>query len=141
MAFNSRLQTYEILTSDDQMFILCLSYFITKVRCAILISFKIVVIFNTTSADIKTKSADVILKMTTILKEMRIVQLFLKWTRTFSLFSSHHIFTWFKGHAYHFYDVVVFMEANRAWKYLLVTEWTGQKNCSLKDLDNDCAIT
>ena len=43
--------------------------------CAILISFKIVVIFNTTSADIKTKSADNILKMTTILKEMRIAQL------------------------------------------------------------------
>ena len=43
--------------------------------CAILISFKIVVIFNTTLAEIKTKSADVILKMTTILKEMRIVQL------------------------------------------------------------------
>ena len=41
----------------------------------ILISFKIVVIFNTTSADIKTKSADVILKMTKILKEMRIAQL------------------------------------------------------------------
>ena len=33
------------------------------------------VIFNTTSADIKTKSFDVALKMTTILKEMRIVQL------------------------------------------------------------------
>ena len=47
--------------------------------CAILISFKIVVIFNTTSADIKTKSADAILKMTTILKEMRMVQLN-KWT-------------------------------------------------------------
>ena len=53
----------------------------TKVRsllehsCAILISFKIVVIFNTTSADIKTKSADVILKITTILKEIRIAQL------------------------------------------------------------------
>ena len=55
--------------------------YVPKVRsllehsCAILISFKIVVIFNTTSADIKTKSADVILKMTTILKEMRIAQL------------------------------------------------------------------
>ena len=39
------------------------------------ISFKIVVIFNTTSAEIKTKSADVILKKITILKEMRIVQM------------------------------------------------------------------
>ena len=48
----------------------------------ILISFKIVVIFNTTSADIKTKSADVILKSTTILKEMRIVQLWSKNERT-----------------------------------------------------------
>ena len=37
----------------------------------ILISFKIVVVF----AEIKTKSADVILKTTTILKEMRIAQL------------------------------------------------------------------
>ena len=50
-------------------------YQITKVHsfygdsCAILISFKIVVLFNTTSADIKTKSADVILKSTTILKD------------------------------------------------------------------------
>ena len=37
------------------------------------------VIFDTTSADIKTKTADVILiilKMTTILKEMRIAQLY-----------------------------------------------------------------
>ena len=33
------------------------------------------VLFNTISADIKTKSVDVILKSTTILKEMRIVQL------------------------------------------------------------------
>ena len=33
-------------------------------------SFKIVVIFNTTSAEFKTKSADAILKMITILKEM-----------------------------------------------------------------------
>ena len=43
--------------------------------CSILISFKIVVIFNTTSADIKIRSADFILKMTTILKEMRVPQL------------------------------------------------------------------
>ena len=43
--------------------------------CAILISFKIVVVFNTTPADIKTKSANVVLKTTTILIEMRIAQL------------------------------------------------------------------
>ena len=43
--------------------------------CAILISFKIVVIFNITSADFVLMSADVVLKMTTILKEMRIMQL------------------------------------------------------------------
>ena len=41
----------------------------------ILISFKIVVIVNTTSADIKRNSADIILKMTIILREMRMVQL------------------------------------------------------------------
>ena len=59
----------------------CVSrYGSTKVRsfvensCSILISFKIAVIFNTTSAEIKTKSTDVILKITTILKEMRIAQ-------------------------------------------------------------------
>ena len=55
--------------------------------CAIFISFKIVVIFNSiTSADIKTKSADVILKMTTILKEMKIGQLCSKseWTLVWS---------------------------------------------------------
>ena len=50
-------------------------------RCAILISFKIVVVFNTTSADIKTKSADVILKTTTILIEMRTSQRLLKMNR------------------------------------------------------------
>jgi hypothetical protein len=33
-----------------------------------------VVIFNISSAEIKTKSADVLLKMTTILKELRIAQ-------------------------------------------------------------------
>ena len=27
----SQLQTYQILTNDDQMFILCLSYFVTTV--------------------------------------------------------------------------------------------------------------
>ena len=50
--------------------------------CSILISFKIVVIFNTTSADIKTMSADGKLEMTTILKEMRIMQLCSKSDRT-----------------------------------------------------------
>ena len=43
--------------------------------CAILSCFKIVVIFDNTSAEIKTKSADALLKMTTILKELGIVQL------------------------------------------------------------------
>ena len=43
--------------------------------CAILISFKIVLVFNTTSADLVLMSADVVLKSTTILKEMRILQL------------------------------------------------------------------
>ena len=31
MALNSRLQTYQILTNDDQMLILCLSIFINTV--------------------------------------------------------------------------------------------------------------
>ena len=43
--------------------------------CAILSSFKIVIIFNNTSADFVLISADVILKTITILKELRIVQL------------------------------------------------------------------
>ena len=42
---------------------------------AILISFKIVVIFNITSVDFVLMSADVVLKMTTMLKEIRIAQL------------------------------------------------------------------
>ena len=46
-------------------------------------SFKIKIIFNNTSAEIKTKSADVLLKMTTILKEMRTAQLRSKNKRTF----------------------------------------------------------
>ena len=49
---------------------------------------------NITSADIKTKSADVFLKMTTILKEMMIPQLFSKteWTLDVSQFHSIHEF-------------------------------------------------
>ena len=43
--------------------------------CAILSSFKTVIIFNNTSAEIKTKSADVLLKMIKSLKELRIAQL------------------------------------------------------------------
>ena len=43
--------------------------------CSILSSFKIVVILNITSAEMKTKSADVLLKMTTILKELKIAKL------------------------------------------------------------------
>ena len=31
LSLNSQLQTYQILTNDDQMFILCLSYFVTAV--------------------------------------------------------------------------------------------------------------
>ena len=31
MTLNSQLQTYQILTNDDQLLILCLSYFITTV--------------------------------------------------------------------------------------------------------------
>ena len=50
--------------------------------CAILISFKTVVIFNIISADFVLMSADVVLKMTTILKEMRIAQLCSKSERT-----------------------------------------------------------
>ena len=50
--------------------------------CAILSSFKIVVIFNNTSANFVLISADVLLKMTTILKELRIAQLRSKNKRT-----------------------------------------------------------
>ena len=44
-------------------------------RGTILISFKIVVIFNIISADFVLMSADFVLKITTILKEMKIAQL------------------------------------------------------------------
>ena len=66
----------------------------TKVRpfldhsCSILSSFKIVVIFNLTSAEIKTKSADMILKMTTILKELRMARLCSKNGRTLYVYYS-----------------------------------------------------
>ena len=46
---------------------------------------KIVIIFNISSAEIKIKSADVSLKMTTILKELRIAQLRSKNKRTLVL--------------------------------------------------------
>ena len=43
--------------------------------CTILSCFKIVVIFNNTLADFFRISADVMLKMTTILKELKIAQM------------------------------------------------------------------
>ena len=43
-----------------------------KVEFIFLISFKVLLLFNITSADIKTKSADVILKSTTIRGVIRI---------------------------------------------------------------------
>ena len=55
--------------------------------CAILSSSKIVVIIKITSADLALISADVALKMTTILKEMRIAQLCSKNGRTLCLLS------------------------------------------------------
>ena len=39
-------------------------------RCAILSSLKIMIIFNNASADIKTKSANILLKMIIILSEL-----------------------------------------------------------------------
>ena len=67
----------------------CPCYDLDKVRSflqnswAILSSFKTVFIFNDTSAEIKKKSADVLLKMITILKEhMRIAQVCAKNERT-----------------------------------------------------------
>ena len=63
---------------------------------AILISFEIGVIFNTTSAEVKTKSADIILKMITILKEMRIAQFCSKSEWTLHKLSSYSwlFFNW-----------------------------------------------
>ena len=49
--------------------------------------FKVVVVFNTTPVDFVLMSADVILKTTTILKEMRIAQISSKNVRTFSSWS------------------------------------------------------
>ena len=57
-------------------------HFLNTVQPWILSSFKIVIIFNNTSAKIKTKSTDVSLKMITILKELRIAQLCFKNERT-----------------------------------------------------------
>ena len=57
--------------------------------CVILISFKIVVIFNMTSADFVLISVDVVQKMTTILKEMRIAQLLSKSERSLAIIIYH----------------------------------------------------
>ena len=51
------------------------------------ICFKMVVILNVTSAEFVLMSADVVLKMTTILKEMRIAQLCSKSERTLGTLS------------------------------------------------------
>ena len=61
--------------------------------CAILSSFKIVGIFNNTSAEIKKKSADVLLKMSTILNlqlwsKNKLTLLFFLITRRYSYFST-----------------------------------------------------
>ena len=94
----------------------------TKVRsllehsCVILISFQIVVIFNTTSADIKTKSADVILKMTTILKEMRIAQLWSKSERTLVKYESKIILR-IKVLHHHFYLPKVIIQVQTSLEY------------------------
>ena len=50
------------------------SKFVLEDICAILISLKIVVVFNITSADVKKKSAGVVLKTTTILKKHDILK-------------------------------------------------------------------
>ena len=53
-------------------------HFLKEHTCATLSSFKIVIIFNNTSAEIERKSADVLLEIIIILKDRAIV--FLKWT-------------------------------------------------------------
>ena len=65
------------LRLENDKFILCIKsiHFSTS-------SFKIVIIFDYTLAEINTKSADALLKMIAILKELRIAQLCSKNERT-----------------------------------------------------------
>ena len=58
----------------------------------VLISFKIVFIFNITSADLVLMSADVVFRMTKILKEMKIAQLCSKSERTLNEKGFFHLF-------------------------------------------------
>ena len=57
--------------------------------CAILSSFEIVIMFNTTSTEIKTKSADVLSKIISILKNLMIAQLGFKDERTLLALMTH----------------------------------------------------
>ena len=74
------------MTSKISYAIAITYYSFLEHSCVILSSFKIVIIFNNASGEIKTKSADVLLKMITILKELRVAQLCSKneWTLMFS---------------------------------------------------------
>ena len=109
----------------------------------ILISFKIVVLFNTTLADIKTKSDDVILKSTRILKEMRILQLCVKMNGLYNT-------AWF---SFQFLDYVLrfwIFNRNVVWNYIIADAYMGVRvepgsrpNCSLQTewLSFSCAGT
>ena len=84
----SPLQTLDIGESDLDFSMYGKLRSLSDHSSVILLSFKMVVIFNITSADFVLMSADVVLKMTTILKEMRIIaQLCSKSERTLGCFS------------------------------------------------------
>ena len=72
---------YDFLIKHFLTFVLK-SIHLKKHSCTILSCFKIMIIFNNTSADFVLISADVLLKMTTILKELRITQLYSKSEQT-----------------------------------------------------------
>ena len=79
-SFSSFLQ-FKCASGTIKKYVPKVRSFFKEHSCEVLTSIKIVIIFNNTSADFALISTDVILKIITILKEMRIAQLcsYVKW--------------------------------------------------------------
>ena len=116
-----------ILSNNFQLII---TYLVTKVHLFLdRSSFKIVVIFNNTSAEIKTKWANVSSKMTMILKETRIAQLLSKNKQTLGMrilnSKNHLIFLIKKVEMYYFCH-----ELDASWTDF-IENYSYLRNCKL----------
>ena len=116
-----------------------------EVSCMILSSFKNVIIFNNTSADFVLISADVLLKMITILKELRITQLCSKNERTLSnwgkvlkirALKTMHLVTGLLSYCATFawLNIFLYLLHKNTWQYCVCTYFFGHQ-CVLTPLN------